>query len=1345
MRGSCRALKWMALFGVVFALGAGEAAAQITIDGTAPTTLMEGVGTTINLEIDAEIPTGTNADTMTLSVSGTGVTSTVLRFNVPANSSGSAVDFDETGSIVITPGEDANVDDETSVTLTFKLNDGGLQASGGTLTVTPATLTVTIEDDDMRGYRLTLITPMADREEAEQIEFLISPTHELTTTAEPPVQLELSEEYTLSGTGVTPTPGEPGKGMVALTATDPLASILFTAPKDADSDDQTVTLKALWGTISEPGEAVASVTLTDPDPAALTFSPLSQAPISVAVGEDVETQLPKATGGEEPYEYAVTPALPDGLELDEDTGMLSGEPTKAADAAVFTYTATDSNTPTKATGSLTFIITVTAATTTPADLTFTPAAVPTIPALVADTPMAAVTMPEATGGTMPYMYSITPTLPLGLMFDETTRMLSGTPTAASAATTYTYTAEDDATPAVTGSLPFMITVTATTTPPTTTTLATPTGFTATAGNAQVTLAWTPVSGATGYEYSQNLGAWTAAGTGPSFVVVGLVNGTAYSFRLRAVNATGQSLATAAVAVTPTTTTPTTTTLAKPTGFKATAGNAQVTLEWKAVTGATGYEYSSNLGSWTPAGTGTSFVVVSLTNGTAYSFRLRAVNEVTESDPTTAVTATPTATVTPTTPTDGIITAIRVGTATTAPERTVGGVARVHVTEGTTTDVNVTVEWNHAQVTALWEGHTAASPPEPAMVRVVVMPDSDTAGAAWLSKAEDGADAILQTDTVSIAIPAKPTATQEPDAVNRFKSATGKTSLSLAEDVDAEDEGFRVNVVAGSGDLVSTSGSRGRTTTDRLNVIVDDETQGIKLSRDPASTAAIFEGATVTLKAVAAPARVNLPLKVRYSVTDLDGVAVSSRLYTLDGGTGEIPVGTGAAAKDTVKFSTPKNDGNREDNEFTIHADVQSFDLVSGAFDDIAESTVDITVLDVHMLPVLTISPMEGTVKEGDSVELELTLDRNPPRDRARRTGGEKRDVTSEAVTVMLSAGAGSTAGMDDYMLPAAVTFEKHSGKAPWEQTAMVDVMVRADDELDAGEVLMLDAMVAGTVAANGDEKSTQAGLAMLTIEEGTGKLVWALEESVVMKAVYDAIEAGAGEDMIVTEGETIMLEGNDVFGAAEGVSVSYSSDSSDDDVASDSVSGGMITVTAMGEGMAEITVTAHASSPSGVKIMDQTDPTEASIKFPVEVGLEALSIMLSGPDEMNLVEGGMGGMVTAMANREVTEAVTITLMRDRAMSTAGDDDYMAEAITIEAGMMSGTTMVMAVADEMMENMDNMPEELVLYGMAADNAGEVTGEVKFYIWDAAVPALPIIAQLLLAAFLAIGGFRRYRRR
>jgi len=101
------------------------------------------------------------------------------------------------------------------------------------------------------------------------------------------------------------------------------------------------------------------------------------------------------------------------------------------------------------------------------------------------------------------------------------------------------------------------------------------------------------------------------------------------------------------------------------------------------------------------------------------------------------------------------------------------------------------------------------------------------------------------------------------------------------------------------------------------------------------------------------------------------------------------------------------------------------------------------------------------------------------------------------------------------------------------------------------------------------------------------------------------------------------------------------------------------------------------------------------------------------------------------------------LMRDRSESTAGDDDYTAEPITIMKGEMMGYTMVMAVEDDMMENMNNMPEELVLYGMAGDM--QVEGDVHLHIWDAAVPALPIIAQLLLAALLGLGGYRRYRRR
>ncbi len=55
---------------------------------------------------------------------------------------------------------------------------------------------------------------------------------------------------------------------------------------------------------------------------------------------------------------------------------------------------------------------------------------------------------------------------------------------------------------------------------------------------------------------------------------------------------------------------------------------------------------------------------------------------------------------------------------------------------------------------------------------------------------------------------------------------------------------------------------------------------------------------------------------------------------------------------------------------------------------------------------------------------------------------------------------------------------------------------------------------------------------------------------------------------------------------------------------------------------------------------------------------------------------------------------------------------------------------------------NMGESLVLIGTVD---GMEIGTLTFTIWDVAVPALPVIAQLLLAAFLALGGYRRYLRR
>ena len=266
----------------------------------------------------------------------------------------------------------------------------------------------------------------------------------------------------------------------------------------------------------------------------------------------------------------------------------------------------------------------------------------------------------------------------------------------------------------------------------------------------------------------------------------------------------------------------------------------------------------------------------------------------------------------------------------------------------------------------------------------------------------------------------------------------------------------------------------------------------------------------------------------------------------------------------------------------------------------------------------------------------------------------------------------------------------------------------------------------------------------------TGRLVWAKSEQDVAAVIAAAIAAGAGDDMTVDPGEQIEIPGSALFDAAEGVTVSYTAVSSDSAVASAGIVDSLtVTVLANAGGMADITITATGSPPSGVTINPQTNPREASITFPVEVAIEALTLELVGPTDINLVEGGRDhangtagrATVTVRANRPVTREVTVTLMADRAMGDATADDFEAAPIVLGAGATAGSTLVTAVEDNTAEGR----EELVLFGVAADNAGEVQGEVTLHLWDAAVPALPVIAQLLLAAFLLWAGGRRYRLR
>ncbi|MES2924932.1 MAG: fibronectin type III domain-containing protein [Verrucomicrobiota bacterium] len=181
----------------------------------------------------------------------------------------------------------------------------------------------------------------------------------------------------------------------------------------------------------------------------------------------------------------------------------------------------------------------------------------------------------------------------------------------------------------------------------------PTGLTATAGNTQVSLSWSAVSGATSYNVKRattNGGPYTTVSspTGTSYVNTGLTNGTTYYYVVSAVNGTGESANSSQVNATPQTPAP-----SAPTGLSATGGNTQVSLSWTAVSGATSYNVkrgTANGGPYTTVAspTGTTYVNTGLTNGTPYYYVVSAVGTGGESINSTQTSATPAAAGTSTT-------------------------------------------------------------------------------------------------------------------------------------------------------------------------------------------------------------------------------------------------------------------------------------------------------------------------------------------------------------------------------------------------------------------------------------------------------------------------------------------------------------------------------------------------------------------------------------------------------------------------------------------------------------------------------------------------------------------------
>ena len=177
------------------------------------------------------------------------------------------------------------------------------------------------------------------------------------------------------------------------------------------------------------------------------------------------------------------------------------------------------------------------------------------------------------------------------------------------------------------------------------------------GAGEVRLEWEPSADpltVVRFDYTADGGSnWPRAvgshSTTASYTVSDLTVGTTYTFAVRAVNSAGEGVSSdpwsVTIAVAP---------ADRPTGLTARAGDEQVQLSWRysgSQTSITGFQYQQKTGGdfgddWTDIIGSTavtrSNIVTGLTNGTTYTFRVRAVNVTIGSDTTNEEDATPSA-------------------------------------------------------------------------------------------------------------------------------------------------------------------------------------------------------------------------------------------------------------------------------------------------------------------------------------------------------------------------------------------------------------------------------------------------------------------------------------------------------------------------------------------------------------------------------------------------------------------------------------------------------------------------------------------------------------------------------
>lgn len=504
-----------------------------------------------------------------------------------------------------------------------------------------------------------------------------------------------------------------------------------------------------------------------------------------------------------------------------------------------------------------------------------------------------------------------------------------------------------------------------------------------------------------------------------------------------------------------------------------------------------------------------------------------------------------------------------------------------------------------------------------------------------------------------------------------------------------------------------SGARGRV----VKVVEHDSVRTITLN---ASADMVDEGKEITLTATLGSSNPNdsgaatLPTAVTVMLSK-KGTTPPGGDYTIDDGTRKnaILIAANATAGSTKLMA--EHDADESNETLTLIASVND-DGDNGIFTEIVGSPVTVTLKDDDEY---TLTPSSTEVNEGGEVTLTVEVD--------------PAAAVSTKVMMELYRASGATVKVAEGQTKDPADEDGKTAIISEGETSAKFTLTTARDADDLDEVVEVQAMVGKAVIGK--------RVSINVIDD----------QNYTLSVEPDAIGEADGEATVMAKVETSRAVSADTT-LKLAVDPAGTSTAMDPDDYSIMLADIMI---AKGEkmGMAELMVTPVADGMDEANetivlnawLDDEQAGNNATLTI---IDGDSKTFTLSGPTDPNLVEGFEYDIKVTASTAVMKDTEVMIMMGEGSTATA--DDYMVENIMIMAGETMGMTKLMVKSDDMPDGGTDggMAEKLMLYGMVGNMR---TNDVSFYIWDLAVPALPVIAQFLLATLMAVGGYRRYRRR